>query len=240
MSNAGDFVIENGVLTEYRGQGGDIVIPDGVTKIGRSAFANRKDLKSITIPGSAKNIAGYVFSNCENLASVVMEDGVETIGSGVFEGCGNLISVTIPGSVKRMKVDTFDWSIFSFDRPTEEFFVIFAPAGSYAERYAQRQDIPYQKPIDIPFDKGEVIIPGKTFVLTGFFRGYAERSEVKEMIIAKGGRCTTTVSGKTDYLVTGQLGDWGDRKLADLKVQRAKGAPVKLISQASLFDALNK
>ena len=29
MSSASDFVIENGVLTEYKGPGGDVVIPEG-------------------------------------------------------------------------------------------------------------------------------------------------------------------------------------------------------------------
>lgn len=38
MSNVKDFVIENGVLKKYLGNGGDVVIPDGVYEIGRSAF----------------------------------------------------------------------------------------------------------------------------------------------------------------------------------------------------------
>lgn len=42
MSSASDFVIENGVLKEYRGFGGDVVIPDGVTTIGDGAFSYRQ------------------------------------------------------------------------------------------------------------------------------------------------------------------------------------------------------
>ena len=38
MSSASDFVIENGILTEYKGSGGDVVIPDGVTSIRSGAF----------------------------------------------------------------------------------------------------------------------------------------------------------------------------------------------------------
>ena len=34
MSNASDFIIENGILTKYNGAGGDITIPDGVTGFG--------------------------------------------------------------------------------------------------------------------------------------------------------------------------------------------------------------
>ena len=36
-----DFVIENGVLTNYIGKGGDVVISEGVTSIGEDAFHGR-------------------------------------------------------------------------------------------------------------------------------------------------------------------------------------------------------
>ena len=39
MSNASDFVIENGVLTKYKGFGGKVIIPEEVRKIGERAFA---------------------------------------------------------------------------------------------------------------------------------------------------------------------------------------------------------
>lgn len=34
MSDMKDFVIDNGTLKKYSGQGGEIVIPDGITTIG--------------------------------------------------------------------------------------------------------------------------------------------------------------------------------------------------------------
>ena len=37
MSNPNDFVIKNGVLTKYKGEGGDVVIPDGATSIGNAS-----------------------------------------------------------------------------------------------------------------------------------------------------------------------------------------------------------
>ena len=38
MSNASDFIIKNGVLTEYVGPGGDVTVPEGVTAIKDDAF----------------------------------------------------------------------------------------------------------------------------------------------------------------------------------------------------------
>ena len=38
MRENNDFVIENGVLKEYHGPGGDVVIPEEVKEIGEKAF----------------------------------------------------------------------------------------------------------------------------------------------------------------------------------------------------------
>ena len=44
-----DFRIQNGVLVEYTGNGGDVVIPDSVTIIGDSAFEYCRRLASVTV-----------------------------------------------------------------------------------------------------------------------------------------------------------------------------------------------
>ena len=40
MAADSDFIIENGILTQYVGSGGDVIIPDGVTEIGKHEFNN--------------------------------------------------------------------------------------------------------------------------------------------------------------------------------------------------------
>ena len=57
MSNINDFVIENGVLKEYQGQGGDVVIPEGVTSIGASALTGCSSLASDVNPEDDTNIS---------------------------------------------------------------------------------------------------------------------------------------------------------------------------------------
>ena len=69
MSNINDFVIENGVLKEYKGQGGDVVIPASVTSINDRAFDGWQGLRleapSISVSlFSAMKLgaqAGYIF-----------------------------------------------------------------------------------------------------------------------------------------------------------------------------------
>ena len=55
MSNASDFVIENGVLKEYKGPGGDVVVPEGVTEIGENVFVELTNV-SIHLPVSVQKI----------------------------------------------------------------------------------------------------------------------------------------------------------------------------------------
>lgn len=93
------FVIENGVLTEYNGPGGDVVIPDGVTSIGDEAFLCCQSLTSVTIPDSVTSIGDDAFYYCYNLTSVSIPNGVTSIGGFAFVFCTGLKSVTIPDSV---------------------------------------------------------------------------------------------------------------------------------------------
>ena len=93
------FQIENGVLKKYTGKDKDVVIPDGVTRIGNGAFEDCKSLTSVTIPDGVTKIDEYAFRGCENLTSITIPDSVTSIGECAFENCTSLTSITIPDSV---------------------------------------------------------------------------------------------------------------------------------------------
>ena len=92
----------------------------------------------------------------------------------------------------------------------------------------------------VPFDRvSSVTVSGSAFVLTGDFEKSPEdRDAVKRLIEAKGGRCTGSISGKTNYLVIGALGGFGERKIEQVQEQRAKGKDIKIIREADLMAAL--
>ncbi|MBR5189379.1 MAG: leucine-rich repeat domain-containing protein, partial [Paludibacteraceae bacterium] len=78
----------------------ELVILDGVTKIGEYAFYNCKSLTSITIPNSVTTIGGNAFYGCSSLTSITIPDSVTKIGDYAFGGCtGELIvNCNIPDS----------------------------------------------------------------------------------------------------------------------------------------------
>ena len=99
MAADNDFVIENGVLTKYKGNGGHVSIPNSVTEIGDGAFRCCYNLSSVSIPDSVTKIGDAVFSACYNLTSVSIPESVTKISNGAFSECSNLTSVSIPDSV---------------------------------------------------------------------------------------------------------------------------------------------
>ena len=89
-----DFDISpKGVLTEYKGPGGDVVIPEGVKEIDNQAFTGCKGLASVTIPESVRKIRFYAFGEC-SIQSVTIPKSVQSIEESAFCECENLTSVT--------------------------------------------------------------------------------------------------------------------------------------------------
>ena len=96
MSNQNDFEIVRGELVKYRGPGGDVVIPDSVTDIGRMAFEGCIGLRSVTLPAGLHSVGISAFRGCKNLSTVtILAEKVEYYGfmyerPHPFEGCSEL------------------------------------------------------------------------------------------------------------------------------------------------------
>ncbi len=99
LSDADFTINQNGVLTKYTGNGGNVTIPDSVTSIGTIAFRNCSNVTSVTIPDSVTSIGNSAFSGCWKMKSVTIPNSVKTIGYGAFFGCSSLTSIRIPSSV---------------------------------------------------------------------------------------------------------------------------------------------
>ncbi len=107
MSNAGDFVIENGVLKKYVGPGGDVVVPEGVTGIEANAFRECLQLTGIALPDSVICIGDGAFLNCTNLKKLSLSKCLHSIGKSAFEKCEALKSISLPAGITSIQPYTF-------------------------------------------------------------------------------------------------------------------------------------
>ena len=96
-----------------------IVIPAGITSIGRSSFYSCDNLSSISIPGSVVSIASGAFLDCDNLKSAGPTGGnfnfefgwVNEIPERAFAGCESLYSVDLPDSLNAIGSSAFSGCI---------------------------------------------------------------------------------------------------------------------------------
>ena len=84
-----------------------IVIPPGVTRIGRTAFYCWNNLEEITIPDSVTTILTGAFDGCRNLTSITIPEGVTQIGLEAFLNCESLTRVELPDSLTEISDHAF-------------------------------------------------------------------------------------------------------------------------------------
>lgn len=115
-----DFIIENGILTKYRGYKKDVVIPDSVTSIGDEAFENCYSLTSINVASDNEyysdedgvlfnkdktELIRYLKDKSEDTYTI--PDSVEKICARAFYQCEKLKSVAFNKSLKKIEYEAF-------------------------------------------------------------------------------------------------------------------------------------
>ena len=98
MSNACEFIIENGTLKEYVGDCEVVVVPEGVVQIGERAFSDHEDITDVKLPDSVISIGNSAFFGCVALSRINIPESLSSIGNNAFWGCESL-EVTIPDHV---------------------------------------------------------------------------------------------------------------------------------------------
>ena len=91
-----DLIVVNGILYDYAGKGGEVVIPEGVTTLEENAFLNCPVITKVTLPESLQKIGYMAFSGCTGLAD---ENGMVIVGNRLYNYYGTETDLTIPDHV---------------------------------------------------------------------------------------------------------------------------------------------
>lgn len=106
LSGQGDFPCANGLLLAYQGKGGDVVVPETVTRLDSFAFSENDAITSIVLPNSITKMEIMVIDRCANLKSITIPASVTSIDSYAISDCNSLKDVYYQGSQEQWaKID---------------------------------------------------------------------------------------------------------------------------------------
>ena len=121
-----DSVTELGEMAFYH-SGLENIDFNNINKLGKFAFSNSHNLKSVVIPGTIKNIPVSCFYYCNNLTEIYIDEGVETISQGALDvSNGQNITIHLPSSISNIHGEA--WGIG---------LTVYVKSGSYAETFVQ-------------------------------------------------------------------------------------------------------
>ena len=145
----------NGILT-ISGQGAISVTEDEnyrspVSSIGGQVFYSdtawksiKNQVKKIVIKSGITSICEKAFTSLPALKEVEVENGVIKIGAKAFAYCNNLEKVTLPASISVIGEDiVWTGSYWTYDGSHVNYATIYAPYGSAAITYAQKNKVSY-------------------------------------------------------------------------------------------------
>lgn len=86
----------------------NVVVEEGITKIGDGLFNNCMILSEVSLPETLTEIGGNAFYNCTAIVEVSIPDSVTKIGDGAFYKCVNLDDVKMSKNIRSVGASAFD------------------------------------------------------------------------------------------------------------------------------------
>ena len=84
------------VFEEDIDNNGAVVIPEGLTSLGRQAFFGLTTLTQITLPEGLTSIGQHALYDCTGLTQISFPEGLTSISIGAFGNCAGLTQITLP------------------------------------------------------------------------------------------------------------------------------------------------
>lgn len=100
VSGTGDmasFTATGAPWAEYRDQVKLVIVGQGVTSIGSSAFQDCKNLETVSLPGSLTALGKAAFLRCGKLTNITLPASLKSVGEDCFTGCEKLVLLDLTG-----------------------------------------------------------------------------------------------------------------------------------------------
>ncbi len=95
------------VVVDCAADATEIVVPEGVTSIAASAFAECASLTSVTLPEGVTSIGNNAFKGCTALTSVTLPESLKSIDYNAFLNCTSLNSIHLPDHMTSVNNSAF-------------------------------------------------------------------------------------------------------------------------------------
>ena len=136
-----------------------VIIGSKVTGIGYGAFDSCESLETVKMRDNLLSIEGSAFLGCTSLKEIHLSNSLKELGDAVFNSCTSLQEITIPEQVTMIYTETFKDCIALkaihlsknikemdddvFTGCNKDILTIYAPKGSYAQTYADKNNIKF-------------------------------------------------------------------------------------------------
>lgn len=176
-------------------------VPNGITCVEDSCFADANTLKRIILPDSVTKIEDYAFYGCERCEFLDLGKNVASIGAGAIL-TNQMRGIWLPDSVTSLE----ELSLFSFTNQPYAYdsFWVLATQGNYAAAWAREQGYEVYNPTeDMLAAIGAMSQKAETLTITPEVASIGETVSLD--LIAEGREGTVSLYIAGDRLVTTEL-----------------------------------
>ena len=129
----------------------EVMVPEGVVKIGSNAFRNRSGLAEITLPEGIESIGEDAFYYCKSLSGITLPQSVTSVGSYSFSGCTSLQEINMDNKTDQMGYMSYDGALYNKhivsyldnDKEMLEVELVCCPEGKKTLRYPEEMTYLY-------------------------------------------------------------------------------------------------
>lgn len=82
-------------------------VPEGIVRIGNSAFAHSRNLETVQLPLSVTEVGVDAFADCSALARIDLPARLTKLGEGAFSHCAGLKEISLPDGLAEIEPYTF-------------------------------------------------------------------------------------------------------------------------------------